>query len=83
LSFTATIGEESTMLGEKISDETFKTTGRRVLTVEGEPVMETSAQAIGKLYGVDYQMFVTYTGKLRADGVIQQPSVRGTDSPFH
>ena len=58
------------MLGEKISEETIKTTGRRVTSVEGEPIVETSAQGVGNLFGVDYQMMVTYTGKLRADGVI-------------
>jgi hypothetical protein len=58
------------MLGEKIGEETSKTIGRRVLTVEGGPVVETSAQATGKLLGVEYQSMVTYTGKLQADGTI-------------
>ena len=58
------------MLGEKIAEETSKTTGRRVLTVDGAPIIETSAQGTGKLLGVEYRSMVTYTGKLRADGVI-------------
>jgi hypothetical protein len=58
------------MLGEKIAEETITTTGRRVLSIDGEPVIETSATATGKLFGVDYQTMVTYTGRLRADGII-------------
>src|SRR5262249_40288006 len=62
--------QEGAMLGEKIAEETMTTTGRRVLSVDGEPVIETSATATGKLFGVDYQTMVTYTGRLRADGII-------------
>jgi hypothetical protein len=58
------------MLGEKIAEETITTTGRRVLSIDGEPVIETSATATGKRFGVDYQTMVTYTGRLRADGII-------------
>jgi hypothetical protein len=38
--------------------------------VDGAPVIETSAQAVGTLLGVQYQSMVTYTGKLQADGTI-------------
>ena len=58
------------MLGEKIGEETSKTIGRRVLTVDGAPVVETSGQGTGTLLGVQYQTMVTYTGKLQADGTI-------------
>src|SRR5438128_1162788 len=58
------------MLGEKIGEETTKTTGRRVLNVEGAPVVETSAQGTGTLLGVQYHTMVTYTGKLQADGTL-------------
>lgn len=58
------------MLGEKIAEETSRTIGKRVLSVDGAPVLETSATGTGKLLGVEYQSNVTYTGKLRPDGTI-------------
>ena len=59
------------MLGEKIADETNKTTSQRVLSVEGGLAkMETTAQGKGTMLGVDYHSQVTYTGQLRADGTL-------------
>jgi len=58
------------MLGEKIGEETSKTTGRRVLNVEGHPVVETSAQGTGTIFGNPYKVLATYNGKLQPDGTL-------------
>lgn len=58
------------MLGEKIGEDTSKTTGRRVLSVDGAPVIETSGTGTGTMLGVPFQSFVTYTGKLQPDGTL-------------
>lgn len=58
------------MLGEKIAEETSKTTGCRVLSVDGNPVMETSMQGTGTLLGVACDSQITYTGALQSDGTI-------------
>ena len=58
------------MIGEKLGEENSKTIGRRVISVEGAPVVETSAQGTGTILGVQYRSFVTYTGKLQADGTL-------------
>src|SRR5437899_3087664 len=58
------------MIGEKLGEDTGKTTGRRVLSVDGGPVIETSGTGTGTMLGVQYHSFVTYTGKMQADGTI-------------
>jgi hypothetical protein len=58
------------MLGEKLGDETSKTTGQRVVTVDGSPVVETSAKGSGTILGVQYHSIVTYTGTLQPDGTL-------------
>ncbi len=56
------------MIGEKIGEETSKTMGRRVLSVDGNPVIESSAHGSGTLLGVAYDTDMTYTAKLQPDG---------------
>ena len=57
-------------MGEKIAEETNKTTGQRVLSVDGSTIVETSAKGIGTMLGVQYQSLVTYTGKMLENGTI-------------
>ena len=56
------------MLGEQIGEDKGKVTGRRVLTVDGTPKMETSFETGGKLLGVAARTFGTYWSELRGDG---------------
>ena len=48
------------MLGDKIGEETGKVTGQRVLATDGPPMVETSFQASGSLYGVSHMTIGTY-----------------------
>ncbi len=59
------------MLGEIIYEETGKTTGTRVLSVEnGATKVEVSVQTEGKVRGVKYNGLLTYWAETRADGSI-------------
>ena len=59
------------MLGDKISLETGKVTGRRVLpNAGGGPRVETSFQASGTLLGINEQAVVTYCANMRPDGTL-------------
>ncbi|MCC6572538.1 MAG: hypothetical protein IT462_01990 [Planctomycetes bacterium] len=59
------------MLGEQIMEETGKTIGRRVYRDEnGTTLVEVSAEGQGKLLGVPYRSFLTYTNELREDGTL-------------
>ncbi len=59
------------MLGEIIYEETGKTTGTRVLSVEnGATKVEVSVQTEGKVRGVGYNGLLTYWAETRADGSI-------------
>ncbi|MFT3956362.1 MAG: hypothetical protein QM722_18870 [Piscinibacter sp.] len=57
------------MMGERIGEGAGKVTGQRVLPSEGgAPLLETSFQAVGSVYGVPTTEFGTYTATLRPDG---------------
>jgi hypothetical protein len=56
------------MLGKQIGEESGKVTTRRVLSVDGGPKMEVSAQTTGKLLGVTTRSTVTYWAGVRPDG---------------
>jgi len=58
-------------LGEKIGEETSRTTSRRIVPSQNGPRMEISGEATGRLLGVDYKGTVTYNAVVRPDGVIQ------------
>jgi hypothetical protein len=60
--------KESAMLGKQIGEEVGKVTTRRVLSVDGGPKMEVSAQSTGKLLGVATRGTVTYWAGVRPDG---------------
>ena len=56
------------MLGKQIGEEAGKVTTRRVLSVDGGPKMEVTAQTTGKLLGVATRNTVTYWAGVRPDG---------------
>jgi hypothetical protein len=56
------------MLGDKIGEETGKVLGYRVLPTDGPPMVETSFQASGSLYGVSHTTIGTYHATMRPDG---------------
>ena len=58
------------MLGDKIGEETGKVTGQRVLATDGPPMVETSFQASGSLYGVSHMTIGTYQATMRPDGTL-------------
>ena len=58
-------------LGEKMGEETSRTTSRRILPSQNGPRMEINAEATGKLLGAEYKGHVTYNALVRPDGVIQ------------
>jgi hypothetical protein len=56
------------MLGELIGEERGKRTARRVLEVNGEPKVEVSFEADGKILGLEEHSIVTYFSTVRPDG---------------
>lgn len=59
------------MLGEMIGEETGKITGTRVLPPEGgDPKVESSMQATGRLLGVEVTNIATIWAVMRPDGTL-------------
>ena len=56
------------MLGELISEGSGKRTGRRVVSVSPQTVVEVSFEDLGKMLGVDGMNIGTYTSIPRPDG---------------
>jgi len=56
------------MLGELIGEERGTRSVRRVLDVNGEPKVEVSFEADGKIIGLDEHSIVTYVSTVRPDG---------------
>jgi hypothetical protein len=57
--------------GEKIGDESSRTTSRRILPSQGGPRMEISGESTGRILGVEYKGYFTYNAVVRADGFLQ------------
>ena len=59
------------MLGDMLGSSKGKVTGRRVITgPDGNPQVETSFEAAGKLLKVDFTEMGTYTSVMRPDGTL-------------
>ena len=56
------------MLGEQIGQETGKVVVRRVVATDGAPKVEVTAQATGKIAGIEERSMVTYSAEIRPDG---------------
>src|SRR5262245_40058246 len=57
--------------GERIGEETSRTTSRRVLPSPGGPKMEVRAEGTGRILGAEYKTNATYTAVVRPDGLLQ------------
>jgi len=62
-------------VGERIGEETSRTTSRRVVASPGGPKMEISVEVTGRLLGAEYKGNVTYNAMVRPDGVLQGDGV--------
>jgi hypothetical protein len=61
--------EDTTMLGERIGEETSRTTNIRVVSVDhGVPKMEVCATGTGKVLGIEYKGNATYCATGNAGG---------------
>ena len=56
------------MIGEKIGMINADTATKTLPAVNGVPVLETSTQGSGTLYGIDVQSMATYQAMLNKDG---------------